>query len=573
MICQRRPPGRFRVAAAVFLVLAGGCTPRSVEQTPPAPPPATSAEVVATPTPAPAAFDPAVYEPLSVRSQDNRIPVIMYHDIVAKRGTGSVWFDSTKAEFEAQMQWLLDQGAQPISLDALHRHLVRGEPVPEGAIVLTFDDNYQGFYDNAYPILRQFNFPAAMFVHTNFVGDKTGAHPKMDWDTLRALDTEGLVTIGSHTLSHPDDMRLLAPEQQEKELVESKALLEGELGHAVPYLAYPNGRADATTIELAQRAGYTLAFTIANGLAEESPGVLAVHRYIHTRLDKAWQERAKVLQGTPATVVDRALLPQPVRLEVEEFAGVKLGLVRGGTPSTWRSSGRESVGTFIQQAQGVAGINGTFFANAALRGTDNTMIGPCQTTSEGVFLPELAAYRLGRLANRPLVMWGPTRIALVPFQPGFMNEAAPLQALMPDLTNVFLAGAWIVHNGTARTSEELKPFAVGDFDQPRRRAFFGITDAGEIVLGGSLQVVSTSRLAEAAAYAGVAEAVLLDSGFSTSLVYDNKIIVTGHTARHLPSRPVPHAIVLAGKLESPQDSALKALLKKAEWAAPPPAKK
>ena len=46
---------------------------------------------------------------------------------------------------------------------------------------------------------------------------------------------------------------------------------------------------------------------------------------------------------------------------------------------------------------------------------------------------------------------------------------------------------------------------------------------------------------------GVHEAVLLDSGFSTSLVYGNKILVTGHTSPGIPSRPVPHALVLFGK--------------------------
>ena len=50
------------------------------------------------------------------------------------------------------MKWLADQGAVPISLDQLHRHLTRGEHVPAKAVVLTFDDNYQGFYDYAYPI-------------------------------------------------------------------------------------------------------------------------------------------------------------------------------------------------------------------------------------------------------------------------------------------------------------------------------------------------------------------------------------------------------------------------------------
>ena len=64
--------------------------------------------------------------------------------------------------------------------------------------------------------------------------------------------------------------------------------------------------------------------------------------------------------------------------------------------------------------------------------------------------------------------------------------------------------------------------------------------------------------------AGVKEAVLMDSGFSTSIIYDNKIIVTGHTAKHLPSRAVPHAIVLTGLLDPPTDPTVAEVLAKAE---------
>lgn len=553
------------------LFALNGCTPPG-----PAGPPDGSAETLRPPAPvtvsapapaaAPAAFSPTAFEPLSVRAQTARVPVIMYHDIIEKRGRGSVYFDCSRKEFQDQMDFLAEQGAQPITLEQLHKHLVRGEPVPDKAIVLTFDDNYQGFYDYAYPILKERGYPAAVFVHTNFVGDKTGAHPKMDWDTLRTLDGEGLVTVASHTLSHPEDMAKLPLEDQERELTESKTKLEAELGHPVPYFAYPNGTGDQATFDAAQRAGYTLAFTIVNGPAEESPGVLQVNRYIHTRLEKAWADR-EATTGAPAAVVDVAYRADaPVELSVGEFAGVKVALVKGGRPQTVLAPAgkRQSVGEFVQQAGGVAGINGSFFADAALRGTSNVLVGPAQISGAGEFLPDAAGWRLPRLQNRPVVVWGPTRFAVFPFQADAMNTADPFRAFMPDYSDLFVAGGWIVHNGAARSEEELKPFAVGDMDDPRRRAFLGLMADGSVVAGGSLEVVSTPKLAEAAAAAGVQEAVLLDSGFSTSLVYGGKIIVTGHTARNLPSRPVPHAVVFSGTLQQPTDPDVVALLSKAD---------
>jgi peptidoglycan/xylan/chitin deacetylase (PgdA/CDA1 family) len=510
--------------------------------------------------PADGEFDPNTFAEISIRSQDQRIPVIMYHDVIKKRDRHSVWFDCTVDELKEQFEFFKSQNATPISLHDLHAHLVAGKPVPPNPVVLTFDDNYQGFFDNAYPLLKEYNYPAAMFVHTNYVGDKTGDHPKMDWDELKKLDAEHLVTIGSHTMSHPDDMRTLTPEKQEQELTGSKSVLESHLGHPIPYLAYPDGHNDEVTRDATRRAGYTMAFSVDNGMAEESPGILNVNRYIHTRYQKAWDDRNDAIAGAPAAVVDIPLKAAPVTLEIKEYAGVKLGLVRGGTPTTRRAAERQSVGFFVRDVQGVAGINGTFFADARLAGISNILIGPSQTGQETEMVPESDAYRLTVIRDRPLVFWGPSRFAICPFQPGFMNSADAMKAFMPDYTDAFVAGAWIVHNGAARSDDDMKHYSAGDFADPRKRAFYGITADGQVVLGATVDVVPTEKMAEAAAAAGVQEAVLLDSGFSTSLVYDNKIIVTGHTAEDIPSRPVPHAIVLTGTLAPVTDPDVQAFL-------------
>ena len=138
-----------------------------------------------------------------------------------------------------------------------------------------------------------------MFVHTNYVGSLTGKHPKMTWDTLKALDKDGLVTIGSHTLSHPADITLLTSDEQTRELTESKATLEAQLGHPIPFFAYPDGKEDAVTQSIAERAGYTMAFTMHNGPSEESPNVLTIDRYNYTSLKKGWMDAQVALPPMP----------------------------------------------------------------------------------------------------------------------------------------------------------------------------------------------------------------------------------------------------------------------------------
>lgn len=107
----------------------------------------------------------------------------------------------------------------------------------------------------------------------------TAAHPdpgqlsltddarSIDWTQLRELAAGGL-TIGSHTVSHPN-LALLGKDEQLQELVDSRQLLETGLGKPVDTLAYPIGTADAFNAEVAasaERAGYHLGLTYLHGV-------------------------------------------------------------------------------------------------------------------------------------------------------------------------------------------------------------------------------------------------------------------------------------------------------------------
>lgn len=471
----------------------------------------------------------------------------MFHDVTKRRGRDSVWFDTTTQEMEDLFKKFEENGETPVSLDQLYKHLTMGAQLPEKPVVLTFDDNYQGFYDNALPLLKKYKFPAAMFVHTNFVGSKVG-RAKMTWDELKELASGDLVTIGSHTQSHPNDITLLTPSDQRTELEQSKKILEDKLGKPVDYFAYPDGKNDSVTQGLVREVGYKMAFTTDHGLAEESPNIAAIHRYVQTKADQAFEDRDNAKDNAPAAVVRMPLKDAPITYEQGRYAGIDMMFIRGGIPSSLRAGVRQGILDFVREANAQAGINGTFFALAAIKETSNEMVGPCFASNEKQWVPDNVPERLEKIRNRPLVVWGPKSIALVPFQGEQMNTEDAARYLMPEFTDAFVAGAWLVHEGKARNEDQLLAFSARDLMDPRRRAFFGVAADGTIVLGASLGSVGSDRLADAAAAAGVQEAVMMDSGFSTSLVYGDKVIASGHSTPTEPSRPVPHAIVLTGKL-------------------------
>ena len=226
--------------------------------------------------------------------------------------------------------------------------------------------------------------------------------------------------------------------------------------------------------------------------------------------------------------------------------GVPFILIEGGVPQTRRVAFRQGVEEMVRSAGAQAGLNGTFFADATVAGTDNTLIGPslCGNESQAVFNPQ---DRTRLLSGRPLVLLSKSQTRLVPYDPATMKTQDALDAWLPGLTDAFLGGVWLVHNGQAADRAEIDTFQVHDAEDPRRRAFFCLLPDGRPALGATTYVTPSSQLAEALQADGVREAVLLDSGFSTSLVYGKKILVTGHTSPGIPSRPVPHALVLFGK--------------------------
>lgn len=251
--------------------------------------------------------------------------------------------------------------------------------------------------------------------------------------------------------------------------------------------------------------------------------------------------RVKIsVPAAPATLPLREDVP--VQLSQVQMGRVQVALLKGGQPVSRHVLWRSSVGQFIREAGAVAGVNGTFFKDAAIASNDSNMLGP-MLTQGGHFLSETDPVQLKKIGGRPLVAWSHDRFLVTDFDPASMNRKAQVEALLPGMTDAFLAGGWLVHGGQALSTEAMMRHAPKDAQEVRPRVFFGVTSTGLVIAGATTTPVSSARLAQVAQQAGAQEAVLMDSGYSTSLIYGSRVLAVGHRTRKVPSRPVPHAIV------------------------------
>ncbi|MFN0117903.1 MAG: polysaccharide deacetylase family protein [Elusimicrobiota bacterium] len=202
------------------------------------------------------------------------IPILMYHKIGnAPEGSQlkKLWVSNEK--FEAQMEYLKKQGYSPIVFKDLYQYWDKNVSLPEKPILITFDDGYANNYENAFPILKKYNFPATLFVVVQTVGWDNKWHnpesesriPMVSWNQLKELKDAGW-EIGSHTMNHPNLPKLPLKEVS-VEMEKSRSVIGEFLGETPDTFAYPYGAGedDEQIRKKAQEAGYRIAVGVHAG--------------------------------------------------------------------------------------------------------------------------------------------------------------------------------------------------------------------------------------------------------------------------------------------------------------------
>ena len=201
----------------------------------------------------------------------------MFHDVAADGVECNNW-TVTVSELRENLQWLSDHGYATV----LPSELSRGDPLPERAVMITFDDGYASNLLLALPVLQEFNAKAVVSVVTRYVGKPDF----LTWEMCRELVDSGLVEIGSHTDScHTSrGVQRLAGESREEyekrvfaDLQASIELIESNVGQKVVFFAYPNGLTDSWSDSFV-REHFAVTVTTRFGPANVSSGLYQLPR-------------------------------------------------------------------------------------------------------------------------------------------------------------------------------------------------------------------------------------------------------------------------------------------------------
>ena len=235
------------------------------------------------------------------RRAGQRLAVLAYHAV------------DDPARFAAQLDHLT-RWAHPLSLDAVVAAVRGRRGLPEGAVLVTFDDGARSVYDEALPRLRERGIPAAAFVVTGLLDtdepywwtevealaageaaslvrrlkampddDRLATIaelrrvattpaprvPQLHRHELGALESAG-IAVGNHSHTHPCLPRC-ADARIRAEVTDAHAVLTNALGHPPVAFAYPNGDCDARTRQVVHECGYDVAFLFDHRLSPAVP--------------------------------------------------------------------------------------------------------------------------------------------------------------------------------------------------------------------------------------------------------------------------------------------------------------
>ena len=141
-------------------------------------------------------------------------------------------------------------------------------------VLLTIDDGFTSFYENAWPILKKKKIPFILFVSTREVG----AFNYMNWDQIREIEKEDFVEIGNHSHTH----EYLVDESKDviiDDINKSKSIFKKELGKNSEFFSYPFGEYSLEFKDIIKSLGFKYAFGQHSGVIDETKDFYELPRF------------------------------------------------------------------------------------------------------------------------------------------------------------------------------------------------------------------------------------------------------------------------------------------------------
>jgi len=253
-----------------------------------------------------------------VPKDSTTVSILGYHDFSMTRPISDMCMRTSM--FREQMQRIHDEKLRVISLQEFLEWRFGLRQLPKHCILITIDDGWKSVYSEAFPILKEYNYPFTLFLYTSFL---SGRGQSMSSAMILEMMKHG-ASVGSHSMTHPYPSvwkKALASggDKIDKlimlELKSSKMRLNRLFG-AVNTYCYPGGFVMQKMVDSMLPFGYVAAFTVRPAKVHSKQDVLQIPRYIlfgnnHTVFETALDFDHEAQNQEDYALGDTSILPFP----------------------------------------------------------------------------------------------------------------------------------------------------------------------------------------------------------------------------------------------------------------------
>lgn len=274
-----------RLFIILILFFLMGCSSEEAEPPAPADTQAKAAESANMVEEQPMQENPKLKEPETPYRYwyDNKVLILSYNHIANDHQSP---YTIRPEFFRKHMEFLKNQHFHPLKLEEFYEFMTTGRLTQENAVLITIEDGYESFYWEGYPILKEYEFSAAMFVIYDRLRDSVERKrakmiPPLTFVQMEEMQKSGLIsfqshTYGLHTLEEHQPATAPEPTEGDQEyrselfvdFMMSKAALEDLTKQPVLGLSYPYSYYNTKLLQVMKKAGYQYGFTTKSGLVD-----------------------------------------------------------------------------------------------------------------------------------------------------------------------------------------------------------------------------------------------------------------------------------------------------------------
>ena len=255
-----------------------------------------------------------------------RVSVLGYHEFSKSLPNTAMRIQSSK--FRKQMEALRDLGKPIITMEDFMKWKKGEGTLPPQSFMITIDDGWKSVYTEAFPVLKELNFPFTLFLYKKYV--VPGGGRSLTLPMIQEMLDSGLCTIGGHSYTHPfpSEFRKAKNKGQEfyhkfltTELIDSKTFLEETFSISIPTYAYPGGYITEDMKPFTEKAGYEFLFSVNPGMTRLSADNNTLPRYIILGNRDGVFELATTFRETNTSVATNGVVIQNTKHPVVPKAG------------------------------------------------------------------------------------------------------------------------------------------------------------------------------------------------------------------------------------------------------------